>query len=279
MPRLQLKRLALLLTLLLVSALIARIWAQMDLPVAASPSWMPQSPQWDGTYRRIRVPILMYHYVSNPPEDADEYRLDLSLAPELFAQHMEYLFYEGYSPISLYQLHDALMTGTKLPPKPVVLTFDDGYVDHYTNVFPVLREYGYTATFFIITGMPDHSRSGYMSWEQIAEMAQAGMSIESHTRDHLSLNGRDYDFLVYQLLGAQQSIEYYTGRQPHMFGYPGGRYDDLTLAVLRTLPVWRAVTTQNGVFHTTDNTLEMPRLRITGDTGVAGLAMLLETNR
>jgi hypothetical protein len=64
-----------------------------------------------------------------------------------------------------------------------------------------------------------------------------------------------------------------------MFCFPGGRYDDLTLTVLRTMPVWRAVTTQNGVFHTTDNTLELPRLRITNDTGVAGLAMLLETNR
>lgn len=279
MPRLQLKRLALLATLLLMSAAIAQVWAQANMPLASSPSWLAQSPAWDGTYRRIRVPILMYHYVSNPLADADEYRIDLSLAPDVFEQHMEYLFYEGYTPISLYQLHDALMTGTKLPPKPVVLTFDDGYSDHYTSVFPVLRRYGYTATFFIITGMPDHSRPEYMTWEQIAEMAHAGMSMESHTRDHPSLNGRDYDFLVYQLLGAQQSIEHFTGRQPHMFCYPGGRYDDLALTVLRTMPVWRAVTTQTGSYHTTDNALEMPRLRISSDTGVAGLAMLLNTRR
>lgn len=274
-----LKQFALLSLLFTMSAFIASVWSQGNVPVAASPAWMAQSPEWDGTYRRIRVPILMYHYVSHPPEDADEYRLDLSIAPELFQDHMEYLFYQGYTPISLYQLHDALMTGMSLPPKPVILTFDDGYIDHYTNVFPVLRDYRYTATFFIITGMPDQNNPAYMSWSQIAEMAQAGMSIESHTRDHPSLNRRDYDFLVYQLLGAQQSIEYYTGRQPHMFCYPAGRYDDLTLTVLGTLPIWRALTTQNGAFHTTDNALELPRLRVSSDTGVLGLARLLETGR
>lgn len=279
MRTLPLKQLALLLLLLSMSILVAHVWSQGSVPVAASAAWMPQSPEWDGTYRRIRVPILMYHYVSHPPPDADEYRLDLSVTPELFQDHMEYLFYQGYTPISLYQLHDALMTGASLPPKPVVLTFDDGYIDHYTNVLPVLRQYRYTATFFIITGMPDQNNPDYMSWSQIAEMAQAGMSIESHTRDHPSLNGRDYDFLVYQLLGAQESIEYYTGRLPHMFCYPAGRYDDLTLTVLKTMPVWRAFTTQNGVFHTTDNMLEMPRLRISNDTGVLGLARLLETGR
>jgi peptidoglycan/xylan/chitin deacetylase (PgdA/CDA1 family) len=279
MRTLSLKQLTLLLLLFVMSPFIARVWSQANVPVAASPAWMAHSPEWDGTYRRIRVPILMYHYVSHPPQDADEYRLDLSVAPELFRDHMEFLFYQGYTPISLYQLHDALMTGTTLPPKPVVLTFDDGYIDHYTNVFPVLREYRYAATFFIITGMPDQSNAGYMSWSQISELAQAGMSIESHTRDHPSLNGRDYDFLVYQLLGAQQSIEHYTGRQPHMFCYPAGRYDDLTLTVLQTMPVWRALTTQNGAFHTTDNVLEMPRLRVSSDTGVLGLARLLETGR
>lgn len=282
MRRLQLKPLILCLTLLLmlsVSAVLARVSSQAGIPAATTTAWQAQSPQWDGTYRRIRVPILMYHYVSDPPPDADVYRVDLSLSPDTFRAHMDYLFYQGYTTISLYQLHDALMTGAPLPARPVVLTFDDGYTDHYTNVFPVLKEFGFTGTFFIITGRPDHSSPEYMSWEQVSEMAQAGMSMESHTRDHPSLDGRDYDFLVYQLLGAQESLEYYTGRQPHMLAYPGGRYDAQTLAVLQTMPVWRAVTTQPGNYHTTDNLLEMPRLRISRDTGVPGLAQLLETRQ
>ena len=188
---------------------------------------------------------------------------------------MDYLFFHGYTPISLYQLDDALLTGTPLPDKPVVLTFDDGYIDHYAHRFPVLRQYGFTATFFIITGTADAHDPEHLSWEQIREMSDAGMDMESHTKTHPDLRGRGYDFLVYELLGSAESLEAYTGKVSHMFAYPVGHYDDAVLAVLNTLPVWRAVTTEPGVLQTTDNRLELPRQRIHNLTGVAGLEQIL----
>lgn len=231
---------------------------------------------WDGTYRRIRVPILMYHYVSPLPANADEYRRELSVAPEAFRAQMEYLFYQGYSPISMYQLDDALLSGTALPPKPVVLTFDDGYIDHFTNVFPVLREFGFTGTFFIITGVVDANDPNYVNWEQVQQMADAGMSMEPHTKSHISLRERSYDTLIYEMLGSIESLQAYTGRQPHIFSYPVGHYDAATLSVAQTLPIWRAVTTEAGRYHTTDNWLEVPRVRIPGGLGAVGLASILE---
>jgi peptidoglycan/xylan/chitin deacetylase (PgdA/CDA1 family) len=245
---------------------------------SSSFAWQETESVWDGTYRRIRVPILMYHYVSQLPDDADEYRRDLTILPDVFHAHMEYLFFEGYSTISLYQLDDALRTGTPLPPKPIVLTFDDGYIDHYTNVFPSLREYEFTGTFFIITSRPDSNDSNYMNWTQIQEMSDAGMSMESHTKTHQSLRERDYDFLVYEMLGSIESLQAYTARQPHMFSFPVGHYDDATLAVAQTLPIWRAVTTHNGRYHTTDNRFELDRVRISGGMGVPGLASVLRGN-
>lgn len=232
-------------------------------------------PAWDGTYRRIQMPILMYHYVSDLPEDADDVRTDLTLAPDVFRAHMDALFYQGFTPISLYDLDDALQTGEPLPAKPVVLTFDDGYLDHYTNVFPVLQQYGFTATFFIITSMADESNPAHLSWAQITEMSSAGMDMEPHTKTHPDLRARDYDFLVYQMLGSIESLQAYTGKTPHMFSYPIGHYDEATLAVARTLPIWRAVTTDNGFLVTTDNRLELPRLRIHNFTGVTGLLQLV----
>jgi peptidoglycan/xylan/chitin deacetylase (PgdA/CDA1 family) len=231
---------------------------------------------WDGTYRRIRVPILMYHYVSPLPANADEYRRELSVTPEAFRAQMEYLFYQGYSPISMYQLDDALLSGTALPPKPVVLTFDDGYIDHFTNVFPVLREFGFTGTFFIITGLVDANDPNYVSWEQVQQMSDAGMSMEPHTKSHISLRERSYDTLIYEMLGSIESLQAYTGRQPHIFSYPVGHYDAATLSVAQTLPIWRAVTTEAGRYHTTDNWLEVPRVRIPGGLGAVGLASILE---
>jgi len=238
----------------------------------------PQPAVGDGTLRRIRVPILMYHRVSEVPPDADVYRIDLTIAPEVFRAHMQYLHDEGYNTISLYQLNDALLRGMRLPSNPVVLTFDDGYIEHYATVFPTLQEYGFAGTFFVITGYADANNPDYLSWEQISEMADAGMSMEPHTKSHLGLVGRDNDFLLYEVLGSFESIAEHTDRIPRMFAYPGGDYDDAALHMLASLACWRAVTTHHGVLHTTDNYLELPRVRVSGDTAVTGLAYLLQTS-
>ncbi|MCS6835061.1 MAG: polysaccharide deacetylase family protein [Anaerolineae bacterium] len=230
----------------------------------------------DGTLRRLRVPILMYHYVGSLPPNADQYRTALTISASMFRDHLRYLAEEGYSTISLYDLDEALNAGYPLPPKPIILTFDDGYIDHYENVFPALQEFGFTGTFFIITGFADENKRGHLSWPQIIEMGQAGMSMEAHTKSHVELDKRSYDFLVYQMLGSIESLEAYLGRPARMFSYPVGRYDDLTLLVASQANIRRAVTTQNGQVHTTDNRLELPRLRISNMTGVAALAQMLQ---
>lgn len=233
----------------------------------------------DGTLRRIRVPILMYHYISPIPSDADDLRLGLTIEPDVFQAHMQYLSEEGYQTITLYQLDEALARGTPLPAKPVVLTFDDGYVEHYTRVFPTLLKYGFTGTFFVITGRADTNDRAYLNWEQIQEMAENGMSMEPHTKTHVDLRQRDQDFLVYEILGSIESLETHIGQLPGMFAYPSGRYDEKTLAVIQTLPIQRAVTTEFGASHTTDNSLALQRVRVSGGTGVPGLAHLLDRSQ
>lgn len=233
------------------------------------------APVWDGTHRRINVPILMYHYISEPPPGSDEYRVDLSISPGAFRAHLQYLFDNGYTPISLYDLDEALLTGKQLPLKPVILTFDDSYADHYTNAFPILQEFGFAGTFFVITARADAGDPNHLNWEQIREMAEAGMSMESHTKNHPNLQGRDEAYLVYEILGSMESLNYYTGKTTHMFCYPGGDFDAMTLQVGAGLPIWRAVTTENGRTHTTDNRLLLPRLRISNGMGAAALASIL----
>jgi peptidoglycan/xylan/chitin deacetylase (PgdA/CDA1 family) len=101
------------------------------------------------------------------------------------------------------------------------------------------------------------------------------MSIESHTKTHSELRGRTYDFLVYEILGSLESVSAHIGHRTKMFCYPVGRYDDQTLAVMASTDVLRAVTTEFGAWHTSDNRLEVPRVRINYDTGVNALAGLL----
>lgn len=232
----------------------------------------------DGTLRRIRVPILMYHYVGPLPAEADAVRRDLTVEPPMFAAHLQYLEDAGYQTISLYDLYDALTTGKPLPPRPVILTFDDGYLDHYTVAFPLLQKHGFTATFFIITSRADANDPAHLNWQQIVEMARAGMSMEPHTKTHQSLQERDRDFLIYEILGSQESLKAHADVQAEMLAYPAGRYDNLALQITREIDFRLAVTTQPGMFHTTSDMLELPRVRVSGATSAAGLAYLLQGN-
>jgi peptidoglycan/xylan/chitin deacetylase (PgdA/CDA1 family) len=231
--------------------------------------------QGDGTLRRIHIPILMYHYISPLPPDSDAIRRDLTVPPDVFERQLVYLADEGYQTISMYQLYDALMNGAPLPPKPIVLTFDDGYIDHYQYVFPALQRLGMTGTFFVITGRADSSDPAYMSWEQIDEMAHAGMSMEPHTKYHRSLSERDHDFLIYEMLGSQESITAHTGGAGRMLAYPAGEYDTAALQVADEIDFWLAVTTQPGMDQVSSSRLELPRVRVSYNTGVSGLAYLL----
>lgn len=221
----------------------------------ASPVALPDQAQ---------VPILMYHYVSELPPDADRYRVDLTVAPQDFRAQLDYLAGAGYHPITLTDLYLNLTQGYPLPDKPIVLTFDDGYRDAYEVVFPLLLEHGFTATFFVLATPAHYEWEQYLTWTQISEMAAAGMDIQGHGRDHVDLRGRSYDYLVYQILGVREAVEYHTGQPVRFFCYPAGQYDAGVIAVLQSAGYWGAVTTQWGHTETLGSIWEMPRLRVRG---------------
>ena len=165
------------------------------------------------------VPILMYHFVNSRPP-ADELDWSLTTTEADFARQVTYLRCAGYYSITLSQLNDAMHGGAPLPEKPVVLTFDDGYKDAYTNAFPLLRSAGLGGTFGIVTdwvGQPD-----YVNWDQLREMAAAGMEIASHTTNHPDL-GRESDAVVRdQLSRSKGALESQLGVPIAFFIYPAG---------------------------------------------------------
>lgn len=235
----------------------------------------PQLPPDDGTLRRMRVPILMYHYVSPLPPGADTLRVGLTVHPDQFRGHLDLLRSQGYSTVTMYEVYLALTQGYALQPNPIVLTFDDGYAEHLDTVMPMLREYGFRGTFFIITGFADDLRAGYLTWPQVQTLAASGMEVAAHSKSHPDLRGRDYDFLVYEVYGSLESIRVNVGPTIQSFAYPMGRYDDGTVQILQQTNVAAAVTTEHGATHTTDRVLELRRLRVQNTTGVPGLQALL----
>ncbi len=232
-------------------------------------------PTPDGIEREARVPILMYHYISVPPPGADAVRRDLSVAPDLFESHLRYLQEAGYHSISLRDLVYHLTLGWPLPPKPIILTFDDGYRDNYENAFPLLKKYGFRGTFFLVTDLIDEGRAAYMTWPQIKEMYQAGMEFGAHSRNHPDLRGKPSDYLVWQSLGPSETIEYNLGERPRFYSYPSGQYDEKAIEVIRSAGYWAGLTIHQGMTHSSQRLFELQRIRVRGSHSAQDLAVLL----
>jgi peptidoglycan/xylan/chitin deacetylase (PgdA/CDA1 family) len=212
----------------------------------------------------------MYHYISVPPFDADSYRLDLSVTPEKLDAQMAWLAANGYTSITLHDLLYHLALGWPLPEKPILITFDDGYADAYQNAFPILQKYGFIGTFFVITDRVTYGDPNYATWEQLIEMHNAGMDIQSHSRTHPDLRGLSEEQLLWQILGSKEAIEARLGKQVRFFCYPAGRYDADTIRAVKDHGYWAAVTTQYGATNTTEDLFTLKRIRIRRTDSLAG---------
>ncbi len=247
-----------------------------DLPLANMPEQEPSAPLTvDGEVRTAHVPVLMYHYLSQAPPDADIYRRDLSVSPTLFAAHLDRIAAEGYTVIRLYDLIAYLTEGIPLPVKPVVLTFDDGYRDNYENALPLLRDHRMTATFFVVMEFINRERPEYLTWPMVQEMSAAGMSIEAHGVDHTTLRGRSRADLEFQALRSYETLQNALGIRAYFISYPAGEFDEQTIAAFQRADYWAGFTTIQGATHQSDDLFRLPRVRIRSTTTPDELARLL----
>jgi peptidoglycan/xylan/chitin deacetylase (PgdA/CDA1 family) len=225
--------------------------------------------------RLVKVPILMYHYISTPPQGAGPVRRDLSVPPERFASHLQALHKAGYQSISLRTLLDHLTRGAPLPDNPIVITIDDGHTDAYVHAFPLLQEHGFTASFFVITDFVNEERPEHLSWDQLREMAAASMEIGCHSRNHPDLRGRSVDYLVWQALGCQESMELELGFHPRFISYPSGLYDQRTIQVFHSAHYWGGITSHQGQRQSSSHPFELMRIRVRGSHTADDLLYLL----
>ncbi|MBL8046977.1 MAG: polysaccharide deacetylase family protein, partial [Anaerolineales bacterium] len=225
----------------------------------------PQAtPDINAATRRVRVPILMYHYVEPWPATADLIRQGLTVKPDDFAAQMDFLAENGYTTISLYAVLEALTVGKTLPPKPVVLTFDDGYRGLINYATPAMERLGFTGTVFVITELADRELPAYLTWPQLQALHAQGWNIEPHTKTHAQLLGANRDKQIYEILGSIQSVEANIGVRPQFLCYPAGKYDALTLQLVRELNLWGAVTTRAGRQHQFSDRFTWTRVRVDG---------------
>ena len=179
---------------------------------------LPVSVQAQAAFKGI--PVLLYHYVG---AEAPDYPY-LNVATPEFSRQMKELRERGYRSVSLSDL-TAYMQGSpvKLPEKPVLITFDDGYEDNYTQAFPVLKQEGFRAAIFMVQS--NFNRKNRLSVQQIQEMEQAGIEIGSHTRSHPNLTKLAASALEQEVGQSRRGVERLAGRPIDYFAYPGGFYN------------------------------------------------------
>lgn len=169
------------------------------------------------------IPILMYHEVAERAEiDALTRKTQRGyiLARDDFEQEMELLARAGFQPISLSALRSWSRAQTPLPPKPIVITFDDGYAGNFRHAFPVLARHGFTATFFVVTNKIGDP--AMLTWDELAEMNRHGMSIQSHTANHPLLSTLTETRTREELTESKHKIEDKLGAPVNFISLPNG---------------------------------------------------------
>jgi peptidoglycan/xylan/chitin deacetylase (PgdA/CDA1 family) len=173
------------------------------------------------------IPVLMYHSVTDCPAAATG---RLSVRPAVLAAQLGYLRQQGFTTLTFSRLAAALRDGAVLPPRPVVLTFDDGYADFHEAALPLLIRYGAVATVFVTTGWvadaAEHAAGTplgrMLSWNQIAEVSAAGFEVGAHSHSHAQLDQLPDAALHRELRVSKLLLEERLGREVPCLAYPYG---------------------------------------------------------
>jgi len=180
---------------------------------------------------RPEVPILCYHQVRDyKPSDSKTSR-DYIVPASMFSEQMQALADSGYHAILPNELYDYLTTGKELPSKPVMITFDDTRLDQYTAALPELNKHGFKGVFFIMT--VSLNKPGYMSKEQVKQLADDGHIIGSHTYDHKNVKTYTSDDWVEQVQRPSQQLQTITGKPVEYFAFPFGLWNKEAIARLK----------------------------------------------
>lgn len=184
------------------------------------------------------IPILMYHSISNDEETVHPY-YRVNTSPKIFADHMRFLSEEGYKTISLHEVHETTsqVINHAKTDKCVVLTFDDGFQDFYTEAFPVLRLHGFFATVFLSTayvGSRCFKRKTCLSWDEVRELHREGIIFGSHTHTHSQLRDQPSASIIEELQRSKKIIEDSVGSPITAFSYPY-RFPEEDVVFKRTL--------------------------------------------
>jgi len=178
-----------------------------------------------------QVPILCYHQIRDWKTTDSKTSRTYIVPPAAFSAQMRMLYDSGYHTITPDQLYGYLISGTPLPAKPVILSFDDTDLDQYTVAYPEMKKYGFKGLYFIMT--VSLGRPHYMSREQVRALSDDGNTIGSHTWDHHNVKKYAGNDWITQLDKPTKTLEQITGKNIRYFAYPFGLWNTAAFPELK----------------------------------------------
>jgi peptidoglycan/xylan/chitin deacetylase (PgdA/CDA1 family) len=216
------------------------------------------------------ITILSYHSI-------DEHGTPLSVSPTLFRAQMQALVKEDCVALNMAQVAEHLRAQRPFPRRAVAITFDDGFANVLTEAAPIMAEYGFVGTVYVITGMVGRKTRWIdrgiplpslplLTWPQITELQERGFEIGAHSVTHGFLTQYPSDNLKHELTGPKGILERELGTAPSTFAYPQGDYNRRVVATVRSTGYVTAVTIDQGRATLYSDPFTLPRLLVSGNT-------------
>ena len=222
--------------------------------------------------------VLMYHSISSP---VPEHESGFVCAKKKFDAHIKALIKKGFYFASIDEVQLHILDKKQLPEKSVLITFDDGYMDNYTNAFPILKKYNIPAIIFLVAGLIGKTNqwlSGkqwttrkLLTWEQIEEMMNNGVSFGCHSLTHKRLTELNYEEQKKELTESKLLLEDHLGRVINFVAYPYGIYDKNTLNLVKETGYLLGFSTHSGFNSQSVDPLIIRRLEVNGNDSVQKL--------
>ncbi|QHT59031.1 polysaccharide deacetylase family protein [Paenibacillus lycopersici] len=209
-----------------------------------------------------RIPVLCYHSIADNGAGND-----YIVSPEAFREQMAWLHEQGYRSIDMQEFGAILSGEEPSTGREVLITFDDGYRNNYTAALPVLKQYGYRATEFLVTNWV--GGDAYLTWDQVKELRAAGWDIMAHTRTHPYLPLHTAKTQRDEIAGSKAAIERKLGTSVTAIAYPYGLRSEETMRIAKQSGYAYAFTFDDGWTTSEQNPYLLKRLFIAGDQTLA----------
>jgi len=246
----------------------------LDADVAKHIIWGPDGVDREAAWTTevtTSVPILMYHRIARDgPAALRRFRT----SPDIFRKQMQFLRRQGYYTVTAQTLTELLRSGKPIQGRPVMLTFDDAYLDFLTDAFPILAENGFSAEVFVVTdkvgGRSDWDSAygepaALMSWSQIQELHQKGISFGSHLASHTPATALDNEALLAEAMLSRNVLRNRLGAPVDSIALPYGATDFRVPGILALSGYGVGFTTRPDKAGFSDNIFGLPRLEVRGD--------------